>query len=282
MGRENEKELNKIVSSKKLDGNWPVEKILSILESIKGVNAKIRSKKRLGKILLVLGIIGISIGVVVADNNSYSFLAWPLIIIFLLIFLYGLFLYFTSRKKEFGDDFHTYLWPLLNDLKEDIDSKEVSVFFDLLPFFSKKFKKGSSRKYKHNSYTCKDYYYERKLCSITIPLVDGNILSIDCKEFSIDFQRKRGKKEKHKYKRKFNFNLRLAFKPQKYKIKSLDLLNSQNISFKEKGKRNIIGIKFVQKEKGLNKYIALSHHLTLQNIIALYGSIMPVKSKGIN
>ncbi len=289
MPQDTESIIDKIVSEKKLSGQWPLTQLLSILQALSEHDVMIEAKRASNTKRLMFAVIGLVVGIIlvffVRDSwPDLFFLPLALVVILVIGIIWGAILSMKYSRSDLPNEFREYLQPFLENLQDDIKpDSPVGVELMMSPVEKKEFGKGKSDKYSVGVYhSCYDHYFERDFLGLKLRLTDGNRLLLSGKELLIKTSKTkrnpRGKyKTKTKYKKRVTFDVRIIASSDAFQAKPLPQEGEPKLYAKETNGNMVVGMKFTEKLKGDPKTMIPNPLVTLQQLVTLY-SFLQTKS----
>ncbi len=287
--------IDKIVVAKRIQGEWPLNRLFALLDALTKFDVQIEEKvARLKKrtILLIVGAIAVfalvgMVGMIITENPLMLALAGIISGILIVAGIVEGILLLKYRKLDVTNDFRDYIKPLLEDLQDDI-KPDSNVFLDhyLSPIDHKTFSGGKGEKYKTGGYKCRDHFFERDLVTMKFRLSDGNRAMFSVHEVLTKTHKSKWKKSasgkmKHKSKTKRRKRvtgvIKLAVNPEKFVCKELPKNGDRRISAKQSNGSLILGLKYTEKLKNENR-LNPDPTMVVQGSVTLYTFLQAKKT----
>ncbi|KJR40437.1 hypothetical protein MCHI_003659 [Candidatus Magnetoovum chiemensis] len=248
------KEIDAIISKRRLSGKWPLTRVLYFISSLSEFDLSIERKKKRA-IWIMAGFIaaGLVLGVI-GDNKKIVFLKYCAFgsLFFAVI---SLFVMLRYRSLDLRNELREFIAPILQAIRDDIKKNtDISISLELCPIAKKINLTGRSDKYTDGRYyKCYDYYYERDFLEFGCRLADGNRLLLKGHEFLIKSVKtkktSRGKiKTKHKYRKTTDFKIALQIDNANYSVKDTSNVNPA-VTVKQEENAPVLCLKYKQKRK---------------------------------
>ena len=273
---------NAMVAAKKISGQWPLNELLAIFDTLTTYDVRIKAKtariKKFTTSAFIAFAVSIVLTIIVANiAPTFGGVTIALMVITLVGGIIGAILKSRCQKQDLRNEFRAYVRPLLEHLQDDLKKDSpVNLELDLSPVEQKQFRKGKSDPYSAGIYhKCYDEHFERNFLTLKLRLSDGNRLMLTGAEFltktSKTKKNPRGKlKTKTIHKKRVLFDARLIVEPENFGCKQLPTRGTQKFYAKQSNGNTILGVKFAEKFKGAPVEMVPDPFLTLQQIVTLY------------